>query len=90
MVRLKTRWLLVRIDYTDSIYDDNDMREVSFPSKNELARVIRDNLIHCSGVAYSGAALDTNGTSIIACGIDMFYTYKLHRMVETYDVISSQ
>lgn len=90
MVRLKTRWLLVRIDYTDTIYDDDDVSEVNFPSKNELARAIRDNLIQCSGVACSGAALDTNGTSTIACSIDMLHTYKYHRMVMAYDVQSSQ
>jgi hypothetical protein len=66
MVRIKTRWLLVRIDFVNAMsVSDTDVKDVtgSFPSKNELARVIRDHLIQCSGVACSGAALDTQGTS---------------------------
>ena len=64
MVRIKTRWLLVRIDYSDTANDDSDVKGVSFPGKNELARVIRDNLIQCAGIACSGAALDVQGKSI--------------------------
>ena len=65
MVRIKTRWLLVRIDYADALNNHNDIKELNFPGKNELARVIRDNLIQCSGIACSGAASDTQGTSIL-------------------------
>ena len=66
MVRVKTRWLLVRIDYVDTTTYDSDVKNVSFPGKNELSRVIRNNLIQCSGVASSGAALDTQGRSMYA------------------------
>ena len=67
MVRIKIRWLLVRIDYADTMNDDTDGKEACFPSKNDLARVIRDNLIQCSGVTCGGAALDTQGSSLYAC-----------------------
>lgn len=56
MVRLKTRWLLVRIDYA-----------VEIPTRNDLARAIRDNLLQCSGVAAAGAAYDTQGVLDVGC-----------------------
>ena len=83
MVRIKTRWLLVRIDYADALNNHNDIKELNFPGKNEFARVIRDNLIQCSGIACSGAASDTQGTSILP--VDRFLIspviYKNHRVV---------
>jgi hypothetical protein len=62
MVRLKTRWLLIRID-NDGINDICSL-ENYFPGKKELAFAIRDNLVQCWGVALSGAAMDTQGTYI--------------------------
>jgi hypothetical protein len=62
MVRIKTRWLLVRIDYDHTMTDDDNTDDVdNFPSKNELARVIRDSIVHCSGITLSGVASDTQG-----------------------------
>jgi hypothetical protein len=65
MVRIKTRWLLVRIDYVDALSYNGVVNGENFPSKNELARVLRDNLIQCSGIVCSGAALDTQGKLIL-------------------------
>jgi hypothetical protein len=64
MVRIKTRWLLVRIDYAHHMNandDDNTDDVENFPSKNELARVIRDSIVQCSGITLSGVASDTQG-----------------------------
>ena len=54
MVRLKTRWLLVRIE-ADEIA----------PSRKELASAIRDNLLQCFGVAAAGAAYETQGARVV-------------------------
>jgi hypothetical protein len=73
MVRHKTRWLLVRIDFADDLrglssvkWDADSKRkgeptDDDYPSKKDLAKVIRNSVIACSGVAASGAALDTQG-----------------------------
>jgi hypothetical protein len=80
MVRIKTRWLLIRIDNVNNLDDGAENEAVGFPSKNELARVIRDNLIQCSGVAASGAAFDTQGMSTSVGDVDrkvwMYVTYR--------------
>jgi hypothetical protein len=75
MVRHKTRWLLVRIDFADDLqglgsvkWDSDSKRKGEptddYPSKKDLAKVIRNSVIACSGVAASGAALDTQGKTI--------------------------
>jgi hypothetical protein len=72
MVRHKTRWLLVRIDFADDLQGlgiikwDSDSKKKGeptdeYPSKKDLAKVIRNSVVACSGVAASGAALDTQG-----------------------------
>jgi hypothetical protein len=60
MVRHKTRWLLVRIDFADDLQGKGAPTD-DYPSKKDLAKVIRSSAIACSGVAASGAALDTQG-----------------------------
>ena len=58
MVRLKNRWLLVRIEFErDMVYAESP---TAFPSKKELSRTIRDNLERCFGLA--GTALDAQGS----------------------------
>ena len=54
MVRLKRRWLLVRVDSGKSKEDD-------FPTRNELSRAIRENLLDCFGDASVGTANETRG-----------------------------
>jgi hypothetical protein len=73
MVRHKQRWLLVRIDFADDVqglgggrFDSGNKikgapTDDDYPSKKDLAKVIRSSAIACSGVAASGAALDTQG-----------------------------
>jgi hypothetical protein len=67
MVRLKTRWLLVRI-----VTSDDGKRSTSGSSgpspnydvtKKELAKSIKESLEQCFGVAASAAALDLQGMS---------------------------
>jgi len=59
MVRLKTRWLLARIDCFAPVVSDNS--ESITPTRNEHARSIRDNLLQCFGVTAAGAAYETQG-----------------------------
>ena len=54
MVRLKTRWLLVRIELPTDNDEPLSMRNVV------LARGIRDHLLQCFGDAAAGAAYDTH------------------------------
>lgn len=61
MVRIKTRWLLVQLDFTCCGIDEKNNVENIITAK-ELANVVRDNLLQCSGIAMSGAAQDTQGT----------------------------
>jgi hypothetical protein len=72
MVRHKQRWLLVRIDFEadlkglvsdklDTATKKKGETTDDYPSKKELAKVIRNSVVACSGVAASGAALDTQG-----------------------------
>jgi hypothetical protein len=62
MVRLKRRWLLVRIE---SKFDmlSNRSEATTFPTKNELNRFLRDALVEYFGVACSSDASETQGTS---------------------------
>lgn len=52
MVRLKTRWMIVDVDYT------GDLSEVS---KKDLSKCIHENLELCFGIAAVGA--DVQGTT---------------------------
>jgi hypothetical protein len=62
MVRLKTRWLLVRVEGNNNNWNENNNdTQLLFPSKKELARAIRENLLQCSGIATIGS-VDTQGT----------------------------
>lgn len=66
MVRHKTRWLLVRIEFEDCIHrpevkSSHENDSIDFPSRKELAKEIRNSVSACGGVAASGAAFDTQG-----------------------------
>jgi len=53
MVRHKTRWFLVRLDYARDMVKAQSSRVVghadSFPTKKELAIAIRESLVSCFG-----------------------------------------
>lgn len=55
MVRQKTRWLLIRINY-----ERDGVSNFVFLRK-ELSRAIHVSVIRCFGIAMSGAVLDTQG-----------------------------
>ena len=59
MVRQKTRWLLIRINY-ERINERDGVSNFVFLRK-ELSRAIHDSVIRCFGIAMSGAVLDTQG-----------------------------
>lgn len=69
MVRHKTRWFLVRLDFekhmTTTCQDDNKSNEKSsdppFPSRKEVTSGIRESILTCFGTAAGGAALDIQG-----------------------------
>lgn len=73
MVRLKTRWLLVRLDVeataATSVDDDHgvdildieQMGKSLFPSRRDLATTIRQTISSHLGIAGEGVALDTQG-----------------------------
>jgi hypothetical protein len=63
MVRHKTRWLLVKLDFREDIKNKNKTIETEFPSKKEISFYIRQNVSSCFGIAADGAALDTQGGS---------------------------
>jgi hypothetical protein len=58
MVRHKTRFLLARLSYDESV------ESKSFPSKKELSKLLKDNLIQAFGISAAGAALDTHGACV--------------------------
>jgi hypothetical protein len=77
MVRLKTRWLLVRLDvaatlsiqqrkekkknHPGNISIAEDAMTNLFPPRKELATAIRQNIAAHLGIAGEGAALSTQG-----------------------------
>jgi len=70
MVRLKTRWLLVRIDCYDDEDEEESISSSAIPTRNELVRAIRDNLLQCFGVGAAGAAYDTQGACMSVEDVD--------------------
>ena len=73
MVRLKTRWLLVRLDVPATVRrttnqvtleSDNPETKSVFPSRKELATSIRQNISEQFGVAGEGMASDLQGMVI--------------------------
>lgn len=98
MVRLKTRWLLVQVELMSPssssdddtyIYDSDDGRTVLFPSKKELVRAICDNLLKCSGVAASGAALDTQGKERVSALRSLMRQLRVSALASKAAVLSS-
>ena len=58
MVRHKTRWLLVRLDFEGDIrFSKKKVHpSSSFPSKKDVAHSLRENIRSCFGLASEGAA----------------------------------
>jgi RNase P/RNase MRP subunit POP5 len=63
MVRHKTRWLLVKVDFEVDVRKRNSKPIDYFPSKKEVAQSIRESILSCFGTAAEGAAFDTQGMS---------------------------
>lgn len=68
MVRLKTRWLLVRVDRVGGPNErdgDEDGDDDAGPGNNstrkDMARAVREAIVQCWGIAASGMAFDTQG-----------------------------
>lgn len=71
MVRHKTRWLLVRLDFNSDVAIDNnktgshnnksDHKLSIFPSKNELTSQLRQNIVSHFGLVADSVAMDTQG-----------------------------
>lgn len=63
MVRHKNRWLLVKVELTDDIRNNNgcttSSSEDSFPSKKEFTTRLRRTVAWCFGIVAEGPACDT-------------------------------
>jgi len=82
MVRHKTRWLLVQVDFEKDLCLPNtaknhndDAQDDAFPSRKELRNAIRESILQCGGVAASGAALDTQGNLFALFFSNKFFSY---------------
>ncbi|CAB9523257.1 expressed unknown protein [Seminavis robusta] len=59
MVRLKTRWVLTRLDlFQDIIIGSTSPRPDWFPTKKEFAKALKESIISCFGTSASDAAFD--------------------------------
>lgn len=64
MVRQKSRWLVVRVEWSPGqsgvrLIDDDDL------TRQQLVQAIRENMAACFGVAANGAMYDTQGKNAI-------------------------
>lgn len=64
MVRHKSRWLLVNLDFQEHVKSKNKTNATDFPSKKEISFYIRQNISSCFGIAANGAASDTQSESV--------------------------
>ena len=60
MVRHKARWLLVQLKFDEKVED------VVFPSKKEIAALIRQSMSSCFGLVADGVTADVQSEYILS------------------------
>lgn len=64
MVRHKARWLLVQLNFDEKVED------VVFPSKKEIAALIRQSMSSCFGLVADGATADVQSKYMLLVAKD--------------------